>query len=61
MPLYTKNPGFATFNVRGGWRLGEGSAVTVILENILDKNYRTRGSGVDAPGLNAVVRVSHSF
>ena len=61
VPLYTKNPGFATFNARGGWRLGEGSAVTFILENILDKNYRTMGSGVDAPGTNAVVRVSHSF
>lgn len=61
VPLYTKNPGFATFNVRGGWRFGEGSNVTLILENILDKNYRTMGSGVDAPGTNAVVRVSHSF
>ncbi len=61
VPLYTKNPGFATFNVRGGLRLGEGSNVTVIVENILDRNYRTMGSGVDAPGVGATVRVSHSF
>ena len=61
VPLYTKNPGFATFNVRGGLRLGEGSNVTVILENIFDRNYRTMGSGIDAPGLNAMARFSHRF
>lgn len=61
VPLYTKNPGFATFNVRGGWRVGERSGVTVILENILDRNYRTMGSGVDAPGVGVTARLSHSF
>ncbi len=61
VPLYTKNPGFATFNLRGGLRLGEGSNVTVIVENIFDRNYRTMGSGVDAPGLNAMARFSHRF
>jgi outer membrane receptor protein involved in Fe transport len=61
VPLFLKNPGFATFNVRGGYRLGERSNVTVILENVFDKNYRTMGSGVDAPGLNAVVSFSRSF
>jgi outer membrane receptor protein involved in Fe transport len=61
VPLYMKNPGFATFNVRGGLRLGEGSNVTVILENIFDRNYRTMGSGIDAPGLNAMARFSHRF
>ncbi|HZB46982.1 MAG TPA: TonB-dependent receptor, partial [Pyrinomonadaceae bacterium] len=61
VPLYTKNPGFATLNVRGGLRLGERTRVTLILENILDKNYRTMGSGVDAPGVNAVVSFSRSF
>jgi outer membrane receptor protein involved in Fe transport len=61
VPLYTKNPGFATFNVRGGWRFGEETRLTLILENVFDRNYRTMGSGVDAPGINAVARVSHSF
>jgi outer membrane receptor protein involved in Fe transport len=59
--LFTKNPGFALFNVRGGFRLGERSSVTVILENIFDKNYRTMGSGIDGPGTNAAVRYSLSF
>lgn len=57
-PLFTKNPGFATFNLRGGYRLGENSTLTLILENIFDKNYRAMGSGVDAPGINAVIRYS---
>ena len=59
--LFTKNPGFALFNVRGGFRFGERSSVTVILENIFDKNYRTMGSGIDGPGTNAAVRYSFSF
>jgi hemoglobin/transferrin/lactoferrin receptor protein len=61
IPLYTQNPGFATFNLRGGRRLGENSTVTLILENVFDKNYRTMGSGIDAPGINAFVRYSYKF
>jgi hemoglobin/transferrin/lactoferrin receptor protein len=59
--LFTKNPGFALLNLRGGFRVGERSLVTVILENILAKNYRTMGSGIDGPGTNAAVRYSFSF
>jgi outer membrane receptor protein involved in Fe transport len=59
--LFSKNPGFALLNVRGGFRLGERSSVTVILENLFDKNYRTMGSGIDGPGVNAAVRYSFSF
>ena len=59
--LFTKNPGFALLNLRGGFRIGERSSVTLILENIFDKNYRTMGSGIDGPGTNAAVRYSFSF
>jgi outer membrane receptor protein involved in Fe transport len=59
--LFTKNPGFALLNLRGGVRFGERSSVTVILENIFDKNYRTMGSGIDGPGTNVAVRYSFSF
>jgi hemoglobin/transferrin/lactoferrin receptor protein len=59
--LFSKNPGFALLNLRGGFRIGERSSVTVILENLFDKNYRTMGSGIDAPGMNAAVRYSFSF
>ena len=59
--LFTKNPGFELLNLRGGFRVGESSSVTVILENIFDKNHRTMGSGIDGPGINAAVRYSFSF
>lgn len=59
--LFTKNPGFALLNLRGGFRIGEHSTVTIILENLLDKNYRTMGSGIDGPGRNAAVRYSFNF
>jgi outer membrane receptor protein involved in Fe transport len=59
--LFTKNPGFALLNLRGGFRVGERSSVTLILENIFDKNYRTMGSGIDGPGANAAVRYSFNF
>jgi hemoglobin/transferrin/lactoferrin receptor protein len=54
-PLYTKTPGFGTLNLRGGFRVSEQSQVLVTLENLLDKNYRFHGSGVDAPGVNLQV------
>lgn len=59
--LFNKNPGFALLNVRGGFRLGERSTFTLMLENIFDKNYRTMGSGIDGAGVNAAVRYSYSF
>lgn len=59
--LFSKNPGFALFNLRGGFRIGERSSVTMILENIFDKNYRTMGSGIDGPGTNVAVHYSFSF
>lgn len=59
--LFSKNPGFALLNLRGGFRIGERSSVVLILENIFDKNYRTMGSGIDGPGTNAAVRYSFSF
>lgn len=60
-PLFNSTPGYATFNLRGGFEIGERSSVTVILENILDKNYRSHGSGIDSPGRNLVIRYSWRF
>ena len=58
VPLYAHNPAFATLNLRAGWKLRGATSLTVILENLLDANYRVMGSGVDGPGLNVVVRFS---
>ncbi|MBI4462384.1 MAG: TonB-dependent receptor, partial [Acidobacteria bacterium] len=51
-PLFTKTPGFATLNLRGGFQLSENTDLVFILENLLDHNYRYHGSGVDASGAN---------
>ena len=59
--LFRRNHGFALLNVRGGFRIRERSSFTFILENILDKNYRTMGSGIDGPGINMAVRYSLRF
>ncbi len=58
-PLFTKTAGFATLNFRGGYRISEYSEFIWILENVLDKNYRLHGSGVDSPGRN--LQVSYFF
>lgn len=51
-PFFTKTPGFVTFNLRGGYQLSEQTSLVFVLENLLDKNYRYHGSGVDASGVN---------
>jgi hemoglobin/transferrin/lactoferrin receptor protein len=59
-PLYTKVPGYATLNVRGGFRLTERQSLTLDFENMADRNYRGISWGVDAPGrsLTAYYRVA---
>jgi outer membrane receptor protein involved in Fe transport len=61
VPLFAKNPGYATLNFRGGYQTSERTRVTLILENILDKNYRTMGSGVDSPGITVALSYSIRF
>lgn len=58
-PLFRSTAGFATLNLRGGYRTGERSEIIWVLENVLDKNYRLHGSGVDSPGRN--VQLSYNF
>lgn len=36
--VYTKNPGFATLNFRGGYRPGEHTRLTFAVENVPDEN-----------------------
>jgi outer membrane receptor protein involved in Fe transport len=60
-PFFLRTPGYGTLNLRGGYRLGDHSEIIFILENILDRNYRTHGSGVDAPGVNLSVHYRIRF
>ncbi|MGH9788742.1 MAG: TonB-dependent receptor [Candidatus Acidiferrales bacterium] len=54
-PFFTRTPGYATANLRGGFSLTERSDIVWVVENLLDKNYRVHGSGVDGPGANLQV------
>ena len=54
-------PGYGVVHLRGGCRIGEHVAVTVAVENLLDKAYRVHGSGTTMPGINFVLGVSGDF
>jgi hemoglobin/transferrin/lactoferrin receptor protein len=59
--LYTETPGFFVLGLRGGMRVGTNVDVSVLADNLTDKNYRWHGSGVDAPGFNVQARVRYRF
>ena len=60
-PLYTKTAGFASLNLRGGVAVAENVSLNLALMNLLDRNYRIHGSGIDAPGVNLFVGLRFSF
>lgn len=55
--LFTRTPGFVVVAARAGWRVSPHLDLTVIVDNVLDRNYRWHGSGVDAPGVNLQAKV----
>ncbi|MDQ3799467.1 MAG: TonB-dependent receptor [Acidobacteriota bacterium] len=59
VPLFTSIPGYALFNLRGGYRFGESHEVTVDFENIADKSHRLPGWGIDGPGRS--LKVGYRF
>lgn len=60
-PLFTRTPGFFVIGLRGGWRFGPRLELTVMADNLTDRNYRLHGSGVDAPGINVQARTKYRF
>ena len=54
-------PGYAVFTVRGGWCINKYFTLTTACENILDKDYRVHGSGVNESGLNFLVAIGARF
>ena len=47
-------PGWVTWNVRMGLTVRERFIIGIALENLLDARYKYHGSGLHAPGVNAV-------
>jgi len=60
-PLYLKTHGYAALHLRSSWQLTENAYLDFAVMNLLDKNYRIHGSGVDAPGRNLFVRLRYQF
>ncbi|MEE9391524.1 MAG: TonB-dependent receptor [Planctomycetota bacterium] len=54
-------PGYITLNLEGGYRIDEGTDVFLSIENLLDKNYRTHGSGLQEPGANLIIGIDFKF
>jgi outer membrane receptor protein involved in Fe transport len=60
-PLFDHIPGFVTFNLRGGFRIGDDHDVVIDLVNLNDRNYRGISWGMDAPGRSFGVRYNYRF
>jgi outer membrane receptor protein involved in Fe transport len=59
--MYTATAGWAAVAVRSGMPIGERWQLNLSIENLLDRNYRFHGSGIDAPGFHAWVGVRFLF
>jgi hemoglobin/transferrin/lactoferrin receptor protein len=54
-------PGFVTLNARGALKLNQALEITLGLENITNRSYRTHGSGIDAAGINVIFGIDWVF
>ncbi|MEC7524645.1 MAG: TonB-dependent receptor [Myxococcota bacterium] len=51
-------PGWATLDVRAGWRFGDQVLLSLVGENLFDVAYRTHGSSINAPGVGVMAQAS---
>jgi hemoglobin/transferrin/lactoferrin receptor protein len=54
-------PGYVVFGLHAGARLNNCVTLFGGVDNVLDKNYRVHGSGVQEPGINAMLGVEMKF
>jgi hemoglobin/transferrin/lactoferrin receptor protein len=54
-------PGFVTVNARGGVSINRTLDITLGLENLTNRTYRTHGSGIDAAGTNVILGANWAF
>jgi hemoglobin/transferrin/lactoferrin receptor protein len=60
-PLFDHLPGYGLINVRGGYRFGEQSEISIDFENIADQNYRGTAWGIEGPGRSVTARYRYRF
>lgn len=54
-------PGYAVYNIRGGWIVNKHVDLTLALENLSDEDYRIHGSGLNEPGRNFILGVGVKY
>lgn len=61
--LYTPDgsPGWATFNLKTAYQIGEQITFNLGIENIFDKHYRPYSSGISAAGRNIKATIRTRF
>lgn len=53
-------PGYATLDLRAGWRVEGWGLLSVVFENVTDEAYRTHGSSVNGPGRGLIAQMELS-
>jgi outer membrane receptor protein involved in Fe transport len=61
VPMLTRTPGFATLDLRAGAAISDRVDLNLALINVLDRNYRVHGSGVDGPGISIYAGVNVAY
>lgn len=54
-------PSWFTLNIRSAVKVGKNLSAQLLVENLLDRNYRYFASGISAPGRNFIVSLKTSF
>ncbi len=54
-------PGFGVLHIRGGLRLGAAARLDLAVENVLNRDYRFHGSGVNGAGRGLVLTLTLEF
>lgn len=54
-------PGYTVIDLRASCKVTDNVVVTVAVENVGDKDYRTHGSGINEPGRNLIVSTGITF
>jgi outer membrane receptor protein involved in Fe transport len=60
-PLFDHIPGYGLINLRGGFKFGEKSEISLDFENITDQNYRGLAWGIEGPGRSITAQYHYRF